>query len=282
MATAQYKLPENLSIGMVSLNVKNIEKMIEYYTKGVGLEILERTSDTITLGTNKAEVLILQQKESLQSAKSNSAGLYHSAILFQDKAMLAQCVQSVIKQFPESFEGTGDHIVSQAFYFHDPEGNGLELYVDRPRTEWQWNDGQIVMGTYYIDPEEFIKESLQTEKLQLNYRIGHVHLKIGDIPKAKEFYVEALGFDITFEMPTALFISAGGYHHHLGLNTWESFAAPPRQESLGLDFFTIYLHNEKELEKFREHLTKKNIKFKDREKEILLLDPWNNKITITL
>ncbi|RYF27332.1 MAG: hypothetical protein EOO17_06255 [Chloroflexi bacterium] len=152
------------------------------------------------------------------------------------------------KLVPQTFTGTGDHLVSEAFYFNDPEGNGLELYYDRPQTSWQWQDGQIKMDTLYIDPVHYINTHA-SEKSGAQRKLGHVHLKIGDIQSAEEFYVKMLGFDVTARVPGALFISVGGYHHHIGLNTWISKGAAKRTPTLGLSEVTITLDTSHDVNK---------------------------------
>ena len=151
---------------------------------------------------------------------------------------------------PRTFTGSADHLVSEAFYFTDPEGNGLELYRDRPREQWQYPGGQLKMGVLPLDPNAFLSEHLEEgwtlaagrPDLDSGARdavVGHVHLQVGDIPTASAFYVDTLGFDVTAQWNGALFIAAGGYHHHLAVNTWRSMGAGPRAVTLGLGEISI-------------------------------------------
>jgi catechol 2,3-dioxygenase len=267
-------------VGEVTLFVKDLSRMASFYVDAVGLEVLNKTNTEISLGFGENKILRLLHKKDYSDPKSGEAGLYHTAILFEHQHHLANTIFNVFQKERDAFEGSGDHFVSQAFYFRDPEGNGLELYYDRPKSEWKWQDGKILMGTEYIDPEKFLMEHLDKQKPNAKVKTGHVHLKVGDIEKAKGFYVDVLGFDITGEFPSALFISAGGYHHHLGLNIWESFNAEERSESIGLASFEILLPNAEEMENIQESLSQNHIKFEKTVDQIITKDPWGNKIVI--
>ena len=141
---------------------------------------------------------------------------------------------------PARFTGSADHLVSQAFYFTDPEGNGIELYWDRARTDWSWTHGQVEMATLYLDPNTFLGDHLTEEAASGATAgdaasVGHVHLSVGDVATARAFYVDALGFDETATLGNqAVFVSAGGYHHHMAMNVWNSRGAGPRMPALGL------------------------------------------------
>src|SRR5690606_14167484 len=153
-------------------------------------------------------------------ASPRDAGLFHTAILFNTQEALAAAVYSVARKHPGTFTGSSDHLVSKAFYFTDPEGNGVELYWDRDRSEWSWTHGAIEMSTLYLDPNAFLQEHLTERAVDTpvigDAQVGHVHLQVGDIASAREFYVERLGFEQTATYgPSALFVSAGGYHHHM-------------------------------------------------------------------
>src|SRR3546814_6783862 len=168
---------------------------------------------TVTRGRAGTPVVVLRHEPSLRHAPAGSAGLFHTAILFDSQAALAAALYSVATRAPGSFTGSADHLVSQAFYFTDPEGNGVELYWDRDRTEWSWVHGQVEMATLFLDPNAFLREHL-TETAAAGERdraaasVGHVHLSVGDIAAARAFYVRALGFDQTLDYGgSALFVS---------------------------------------------------------------------------
>jgi catechol 2,3-dioxygenase len=198
--------------------------------------------------------------------------------VYESRSKLAEAVQNILAKTPLLYEGTGDHLVSEAFYFHDPEGNGLELYFDRPRDEWQWNNGRVAMATLYIDPENYIKQYLGQDQEAGEKHLGHVHLRVGDIPNARKFYVDILGFDITFDMPSALFLSVGGYHHHIGANTWMSQGASKRTPALGLAEFDIHLPSADDFSNLSDRLQKFEYKYSDKNGQLEVADPWGNNI----
>lgn len=273
------KIHSSTDVGVVTLFVKSLRNMTTFYSSTVGLDILESNENFSILGHGENAILKLQVRDDLHFPHYGEAGLYHTAIVFEKRSHLAKALKNVFEKSPHSYEGSGDHYVSQAFYFHDPEGNGLELYYDRPREEWRWEDGKIMMGVEYINADEFISEHIAHEEAS-KAKTGHIHLKVGDLETAKKFYVDILGFDITAEMPTALFISAGGYHHHFGLNTWESLGAKERTESLGLSSFEILVPDDSELNQVQKRLEENKISFDRNKSFITTKDPWNNIVVI--
>jgi catechol 2,3-dioxygenase len=172
--------------------------------------------------------------------------------------------------------------VSEAFYFYDPEGNGIELYYDRDPKTWKWENGTIQMATLYIDPLEYIQRYIVLEEKDTKTAMGHIHLKVGDITVAKQFYVDVLGFEVTAELPSALFVSVDQYHHHIGMNTWESFGAEKRNESLGLASFEFILSEKQDVEKLKDRLQKHAIPFDQEGDTCTFRDPWNTQIRIGL
>lgn len=276
------KLPTNLSIGPVSLNVKTQKTMQQFYKNSVGLEVLKDNQGKIILGKNNTPLIILNEQSKLSYPSPVSAGLYHTAIRYNAQSALANAVKNILETSPESFSGSADHLVSEAFYFTDPEGNGLELYVDRPKSEWEWEQGQIKMASLYIDPDSYIKNHGQSESKTTEAKMGHVHLKVGNISIAKEFYVDILGFDITAQLPGALFMSVNGYHHHIGVNTWESTGAEKRENTLGLRSITINIKDPSSLSELKFRLQKNNIIVSEKENTLVFSDPWNNTIEATV
>src|SRR5690606_24362680 len=176
-------------------------------------------------------------------------------------AALAAALASVAQRAPHTFTGSADHLVSQAFYLTDPEGNGIELYWDRDRAEWSWTHGQVEMATLYLDPNAFLQQHLSDEAAAGSTatdaaQIGHVHLSVGDIVSARDFYVRRLGFDATASLgEQALFVSAGGYHHHMAMNVLNSRGAGPRMPALGLGQVDPVLPNAAALGYLGERLT---------------------------
>lgn len=274
-------------MGVVTLRVADLDAMTAFYRDVVTLDTMAETPQSVLLGRGGSPVVNLEHAPELKHASPGQAGLFHTAILFETQAALAAAVFSVASKAPNSFTGSADHLVSQAFYFDDPEGNGIELYWDRDKTLWSWNHGSVEMDTIFLDPNNFLREHLTPESME-NPRIGgasvgHVHLSIGDIPTAEEFYVKHLGFDVTNNYGgSALFISAGGYHHHMGLNIWKSRGAGKRQFTLGLGQVDILLPSEDAVLETTERLTHfgNNVLYDG--KTAFVDDPWGNLIRLSV
>lgn len=271
-------LSKSLDMGVTELNVQDIELMEQFYTQYADLEVLEKTATKVVLGHTERPIIGLNQSEEPKSAYG-SAGLYHNAIVYASRGQLARTVKKMLEEVPQYYAGTADHLVSEAFYFTDPEGNGLELYFDKDKSTWEWQDGKIKMDSVYIDPIAYINK-YATEYESTEKHMGHVHLKVGNIEEAKKFYVDVLGFDITTELGSALFVSVGGYHHHVGMNTWESAGAGKRSPSLGLKSFELVLDSQDDIASLKQRLEQHNISFKEVKGILSLFDPWNNEVLI--
>lgn len=278
-------LAANTAMGAVTLRVGDLDRMIAFYRDGVGLDLLAEDHSSAVLGRPGRPSLVLQFAPELKHAGEHEAGLYHTAFLFAEKSDLAAAVYSVARKYPSRFTGSSDHFVSNAFYFDDPEGNGVELYWDTERKFWEWDGGTVRMGTVYLDPNLFLQENLTeagTEKPgNGDAGVGHVHLKVGDIPTAKQFYVNTLGFETTIEYGTqALFVSAGGYHHHVGMNTWHSSGAGTRTPALGLGQVSIEVPSADDLGSLRERLASAKIPTADDGNAVTFDDPWANLVRV--
>ncbi|MDM7831050.1 VOC family protein [Cellulomonas edaphi] len=274
-------------VGPVTLKVGDLDAMTDYYARGVGLQVLGQEGSVVTLGRGGVASVVLEHSPLLKHASASAAGLFHTAILFEDQADLAASVYSVARRFPRSFTGSSDHAVSKALYFDDPEGNGVELYWDRPREDWQWRDGRVVMGTQYLDPNGFLQESLTEAGAEGPgdgaAAVGHVHLKVGDIETARRFYVDTVGFEVTAQLgDQALFVSAGGYHHHLGMNTWQSRGASGRWPALGLGELTIELGSQDDRGALRDRLVTGGVVIREDDQALVLEDPWKNEVRVTV
>ena len=283
------KLAAETAMGPVTLLVADLDAMTRYYTDAVTLRVLSATDHTVTLGRGGVPTVILEHAPDLKHASPGSAGLFHTAIVFESKAALAAALYSVARTSPGTFTGSADHLVSIAFYFTDPEGNGVELYWDRDRTEWSWVHGSVEMATLYVDPNEFLSQNL-TEEGQTTpdneavfggAQIGHVHLSVGDVSTAREFYVNTLGFDATTSLGNqALFVSAGGYHHHMAMNVWNSRGAGPRMPALGLGRIDIQVPALDSLGELTERLTHHKVQVRDDGQIVSFDDPWANLIRV--
>jgi catechol 2,3-dioxygenase len=255
--------------------------MTTFYRDQVGLDILTAHDQTVTLGDSRTPIIELVQAHHLTVPPPGSAGLFHNAIVYQSQAVLAQRVGRLLETTPRLFTGSGDHLVSEAFYFNDPEGNGLEMYYDRPADVWQWHDGRVIMDTLYIDPVEYVMQHSRHSLAQNSkHRLGHVHLRVGDIETARRFYVDLLGFNVTADLGSALFISIGGYHHHVGLNTWLSADAPRRSPSLGLSEFLMTVATDANVQAVVKRLEQNNYSFIYASGKLSVADPWGNHLVL--
>jgi catechol 2,3-dioxygenase len=239
---------------------------------------------------------MLEDAPGLHNAGPQAAGLYHTAILFDTERALAAAVYSVARRSPGTFTGSADHLVSKAFYFTDPEGNGIELYWDRNRSLWSWTHGTIEMASLRLDPNEFLQQNLTPEvvgdpidgsavlgtAVVGTAVVGHVHLSVGDIATARQFYVDRLGFETTAELPgTALFVSAGKYHHHMAMNVWNSRGATRRERTLGLAEVDIVVPSADDLGALTERMAHYGIESRDSGQSVAFDDPWANLIRVT-
>lgn len=302
------RLADATSMGAVELLVQDRRTMEDFYVRGVGLSPLAAEPGRTVLGLGRRPVVVLVDAPGLAPAPRGAAGLFHTAVLFDTPAELAASLVRMWVRHPAHFEGPGDHLVSQAFYFHDPEGNGLELYWDRPRETWEWVNGRVRMDTLGIDPNAFLAQHLGAaatgraieqaralptpsasgeidaeDGLGVGGRVGHVHLQVGDVGTARRFYVDALGFDITSQMgSSALFVSAGGYHHHMAMNVWNSRGAGRRGPGLGLGRVDILVPDARELSSVRERLVSHGARVADDGAAILTEDPWGNRLHLAV
>ena len=275
-------LPADTAMGAVTLWVADMDSMIRYYREGVGLELISQEGSRAMLGFKALPIVILEHKPEMRHAGPREAGLFHTAILFPTEAALAQAVYSVAQKYPHTFTGSADHLVSKAFYFNDPENNGVELYWDRDRSEWSWAHGSIEMDTIFLDPNQFLREHLTEGSVDADKKVGHVHLSVGSIPAAEEFYVSMLGFEKTMNWGgQALFVSAGGYHHHMAMNTWRSKGAGRRQLALGLGNVQIKLDEMGQIVEVKERLDFHNHQAQLSEIDLITEDPWGNRVTLT-
>ena len=281
--TAKDLLAADTGMGAVTLRVGNLDAMITYYRDVVTLELHSHDGPVAVLGRGKTPLVTLQHAPELAAAEPRSAGLYHTAILFDTQADLAAAVYSIGTKSPGTFTGSADHLVSQAFYFTDPEGNGIELYWDRDRTAWSWTHGQVEMASLYLDPNAFISEHMSAEPGAKpgHAIVGHVHLSVGDVPSAREFYVNRLGFEATANFgPSALFVSAGGYHHHMAMNTWESSGSGKRRLALGLGQVSIIVPGTDDIGALDERMSHYKVDTRHDGHTLSFEDPWSNRILV--
>lgn len=243
-------IDQNAKIGQVHLKVSDINKSLEFYKSFLGFKIVEQTDHSVFLSCDgKLPYLV-----ALSTAKSLDltprAGLYHFAILLPHREDLGDFLSHLLKHKDTiKIDGFSDHLVSEAIYIRDPDNIGIEIYCDRIPSEWKWNSNQVVMSIEPLDMEGLLAESTKSwNEFPTDTSIGHVHLHVSNLAKAKKFYSEVLGLSNTASMKGALFFAAGKYHHHIATNIWLgediSQASP---ESVGLDYFTIQFSNRDKL-----------------------------------
>ncbi|MBX5449038.1 VOC family protein [Thermogemmatispora sp.] len=288
-------LPATTHIGLVALTVANLEREQLFYQEVLGFHLIGKDERRAWLGVGEGEdqpvslsqpLLLLIEKAGAARPPAWSTGLYHFAILVPSRPALARSLaQLVTRRYP--LGGYADHLVSEALYLADPEGNGIEIYRDRPRETWRWSDGQVAMATDPIDLQAMFAEGRsELERhpwrgLPAGTTVGHVHLRVADLRQAERFYHQLLGFAITARVPGALFVSAGGYHHHLGLNIWESQGAPaPSEGSLGLRLFSIELPTQVALEQVAARLERGRWPFERHGEIIAVRDPWRHLVLL--
>jgi catechol 2,3-dioxygenase len=276
------------TMGAVRLTVGDLEGVRDFYRDAIGLTELEPENGVVRLGgggdSGQAVVELVGDPDAPPRPRGTS-GLFHLAILVPSRADLARALQRVAEA-GWRLSGASDHLVSEALYLSDPEGNGIELYRDRPREEWPVRDGVLQMDTLPLDLDGVLGE-LRREQAEASMpagtRIGHVHLNIGDLAAAESFYSGALGFDVTVRgYPGALFVSAGGYHHHLGLNTWAGEGAPPAPAgSRGLRQFEIRLPRPDQLAVEENRLRNAGFEPVREDDRVRVTDPSGNEVVLS-
>lgn len=231
VAPPRFRMPATLQLGQVSLQVSDLARSLDYYQRVLGLRVLHQSEGEATLaahGDDTPLVHLRERRGARPVGRQGLLGLYHFAILLPDRPALGRFITHLAELGERA--GASDHFVSEALYLRDPDGLGIEVYADRPRSSWRAEGGQIVMATEPLDLAAVVA-SARGEPwtgMPAGTRMGHVHLHVGSIEEASRFYHEVLGLDrMVWSYPGALFLAAGGYHHHLGLNTWAGAGARP-------------------------------------------------------
>ena len=281
--TATPTLPEDLRLGPVHLTVTDLSRSISFYENSIGLQLARREGAEAALGAGGEDLLVLTEEPQARPG-GRHAGLYHFALLYPSRLELARAAQRLIEtRTPVS--GASDHKISEAIYLPDPDGNGIELAADRSREHW----GDLGDPTSHGGPEPLDMASLMAmvegaepvAQAPRGLGVGHVHLHVGDLESALEFWRDLIGFEVMTRFPSAAFIAAGGYHHHLGLNTWRGEGVPPMPAgTVGLRHWTVVLASPEEVAAVRARLDGAGVPVEERPDGFLARDPGNNAVLV--
>jgi catechol 2,3-dioxygenase len=274
-------------VGPVRLTVSDLERSRAFYDQVLGLSASESEDGKLALGPGGGPALVELTGDSAAARLDRRAtGLFHLAILLPSRPDLAVALAR-IAQARWPLDGASDHLVSEALYLSDPDGNGIEIYRDRPRDEWQYRDGSLQMATIPLDLRDLMGDMPQGAEVSptvpAGTTMGHVHLQVAELEQTEAFYSGVLGFDVVVRgYPGALFVSAGGYHHHLGLNTWNSAGgSPPRPGSVGLRSYDVVLPNAVELENVLARIRAAGIETQADGDATIVRDPSGNRVRLT-
>ena len=278
------RLPAETAIGAVALTVADLDRALAFYQDRLGFRVHHRDGGTVALGAGGPDLLLLTEDRAAHQI-AGTTGLYHFAVLLPTRLDLARALDRLART-GTPIQGASDHHVSEAIYLADPDGNGIEIYADRPRSAWAYAGSQLQMGSDALDIDGLMGELAHADQtwrgLPAGTVIGHVHLHVADLDAAESFYTETLGFDLVTRLGRrAAFVSAGGYHHHIGMNTWAGVGAPaPPADATGLRHFVVSLPTTAALETVARRLRERHTTFESRDNEIVVLDPSANRVII--
>lgn len=280
-----FRLPDALRLGPVRLAISDLDRSLDFYRDVLGLRVVHGGGGRATLasqGDDRPLVELVEHRGARPAPQRGRLGLYHFAILLPDRPSLGRFVRHLAETNARA--GAGDHLVSEAFYLQDPDNLGIEVYADRPRSAWKRVGRELMMATDPVDVAGLVKASGDEpwSGMPAGTVMGHVHLHVGDIPRATSFYSDALGFDRTvWQYPGALFMSAGGYHHHLGTNTWAGTgAAAPGDEDARLLEWTIDLPEARDVMATAGSLAAGDHPVEHEGDELVTRDPWGTQVRV--
>lgn len=278
-----YAVTTPIHIHSLSLRVRDLEKMSYFYNAVMGLDILASEPTQTSLGKDGQQLIRLLKRTDDDQDDPATAGLYHTAFLMPTREDLGRwLIMAYSNGVP--FTGFSDHSVSEALYLNDPEGNGIEVYADRPHQNWEWRDDRVVMGSYQLDLDSLVaglpNEAALPYVAPSGFRIGHVHMRVGDTQLAQDFYVKATGLDLTALIgnETAAFFSNGRYHHHIGANVWHSRNAGQRPQNMsGLEEAAFSIQSGL-MDGLRQRLKTHGADIRESGAVLETLDPWGTRI----
>ena len=283
-ATPTFASRTPLHIGAVGLKVRDLDRLTGFYRDVLGLSVLDRSTDGAALGAGGVPLVHIEHRPDAKPDDTRTAGLYHTAFLMPTRADLARWLLHVARgKVP--LTGASDHAVSEAFYLDDPEGNGIEVYYDRPAETWQWTGNDLRITTDPLDVDSILREVPPTATFPGapdGLRIGHVHLRVGDVARAETFYRDALGLDVTRRRHGASFMSSGRYHHHIAANVWHSAGAGRRDEDrAGLSWLSLEAADGSTFDAARTRLAQAATELAVTASGIETADPWGTRLRIT-
>ncbi|WP_163102469.1 VOC family protein [Peribacillus alkalitolerans] len=274
-----------ITIDSISLKVVDLDRSIQFYQGVLGFQVIDREDCKATLGINKTPFLYIHQPDGIKPKEARRSGLYHFAILLPNRVELGSFLHHMIKSgYP--LQGASDHLVSEAIYFADPDGNGIEVYADRPSDTWKWINGEVKMATIPLDVKNLlsVSEGKAWNAMPIGTTIGHIHLHVSELKESEKFYTEGLDFDVVTRYGgQALFISYDQYHHHIGLNTWNGVGAPAASEnSVGMIHYTIKFRDAEKLSKIIEQLKLLGALVIQEREHWKTIDPSGNQIVLSV
>jgi len=274
-------------IEAVHLVTANLEQQINFYHSTLGMKILQQNDQTASLGAASLLLIVLTEIPGARRSR-RATGLYHLAIRVPTRAELARTLAH-LADTEAAFEGMANHGVSESLYLHDPDNNGIEVYCDRPMDAWpRGSQGQLKMDTLPLDLDNLMEELAVDDRpwngLHPQTDIGHVHLHVGQLNEAQQFYQQVLGLTLTQHMASgAAFLAAGNYHHHVGINTWLGVGTPPPPpDSIGLRWFELHLPSLKERDKIAERVRNAGLALEEKTGGLLVRDPSQNGVLLTV
>lgn len=263
-------LPKGTRIGRTALRVADLDELSEFYQEVVGLEVLRTTDTTSVLGADGTPLLVLEESEHTVGRHRSSAGLFHNAFRVPSRGALGDALARIRNHW--HLGGASDHWVSEALYLTDPEGNGIEIYRDYPSDQWpSAADGSVRISTEPLDLTPLEAAATGDSTVPPGTDVGHVHLEVTSLEEFRDCYVDSLGFEIQTSLPSASFVSAGGYHHHIGANTWHHRTAP--NDGRGLAWFELVVPGTGTLDAVRERFEARDIPVTERNDGIEVTDP---------
>ena len=283
-ATPTFASRTPLNIGAIGLKVRDLDRLTNYYRDVLGLSVLDRSNHEATLGAGGVALVHLEHRPDAKPDDTRTAGLYHTAFLVPTRADLARWILHVARS-KTPLTGASDHAVSEAFYLDDPEGNGIEVYADRDPSLWQWSAGTVTMGTDQLNIDDLVALTntrvSDYAKAPDGMRIGHVHLRVGDLAAADGFYRSTIGMDQTRARQGAAFLSSGRYHHHLGLNVWQSAGAGRRDDAAtGLAWFSLEVEKPDVFAAQEQRLRQAGLEVATVANGLETVDPWGTRVRL--